>query len=292
MKRLYPYFLVLFTFSFVSSIANAAPSSKLWERWTQHDPTSTQTIDHLQWGQILNSYLKPEKNGVNGFAYNAVSKRGHEKLKGYIASLADTKISEYNRDEQLAYWVNLYNALTVEIIVQNYPVFSIRDISSGFFSSGPWGLDLVTVEGEKLTLNDIEHRILRPIWNDPRIHYAVNCASIGCPNLQPKPFTAQQNEAMLESAAVEFINHPRAVKISNSGDLRVSSIYDWFGVDFGGEKGVIEHLRQYARPELKQVLEGITEIDSDHYDWNLNGVREPINPNEKGKSSGRSRGSS
>ena len=93
-----------------------------------------------------------------------------------------------------------------------YPVDSIRDISSGFFSPGPWKKELLNVEGQSLTLNDIEHRILRPIWQDPRIHYAVNCASLGCPNLPVIAFSEDNTDAMLDRAAQQFINHPRGLQ--------------------------------------------------------------------------------
>ena len=272
MTRFLPYLLALLALSAFTGAAKSAPSAELWERWIDHNPAATQTIDHSDWDGLLGRYLSSKNNDVNRFAYKTVSKADHGKLKGYIDSLANTKIGSYNRDEQRAFWINLYNALTIEVILQHYPIQSIRDISSGFFTSGPWSKELVTVEGETLTLDDIEHRILRPIWKDPRLHYAVNCASIGCPNLQPQAFTASNTEAMLKNAASEFINHPRAARVTSSGKLQVSSIYEWFGDDFGGEKGVLAHLRQYAKPGLSSELKDITEIDGDHYDWTLNGL--------------------
>jgi hypothetical protein len=270
MTRFLPYLLALLALSAFTSATKAVPSAELWERWAEHNPEATQSIDHSAWDQLLGRYLIKTNNDVNRFAYKAVSNDDHDKLKAYIASLANTKIGSYNRNEQQAFWINLYNALTIGVILQHYPVNSIRDISSGLFSSGPWTKDLVTVEGETLTLDDIEHRILRPIWKDPRLHYAVNCAAIGCPNLQSQAFTASNTETMLEKAASEFVNHPRAAKVMNSGKLQVSSIYTWFGDDFGGEQGVLAHLRQYADPVLSSVLKDITEINGDQYDWNLN----------------------
>ena len=272
MTRFLPYLLTLLALSAVTGATKAAPSAELWERWAENNPASTQTIDHSGWDQLLGRYLIKRNNDVNRYAYKAVSKDDHDKLKTYIASLANTKIGSYNRDEQRSFWINLYNALTIEVILQHYPVNSIRDISSGFFTSGPWAKELVTVEGVTLTLDDIEHRILRPIWKDPRLHYAVNCASIGCPNLQPQAFTASNTETMLEKATLEFVNHPRAARVTNSGKLQVSSIYKWFGDDFGGEQGVLAHLRQYAEPGLSSALKDITEIDGNHYDWSLNGL--------------------
>ena len=162
-------------------------------------------------------------------------------------------------------------------MLEHYPVASIRDIdiSPGFFADGPWGKKQVTVEGEALSLDDIEHRILRPIWRDPRIHYAVNCASVGCPNLLPHAMTIENAEAFLEAAATAFINHPRGARIEE-GKLYVSSIYDWFEADFGGgDAGVIAHLRSYAKGELATALKGLNLIEDDSYDWRLNGTALP-----------------
>jgi len=181
------------------------------------------------------------------------------------------KISNHSRPTQFAYWVNMYNALTITVILDNYPVESIRDIdTSGLFKNGPWGAELITVEGETLTLDDIEHRILRPIWKDPRIHYAVNCASVGCPNLNKNAFTAANYDEMLEDGARKYINNERGFFVED-GDLIVSSIYKWFAYDFdNSEEGVINHLKRYANTEKLMELEGITEITDTDYDWFLN----------------------
>ena len=123
-------------------------------------------------------------------------------MKGYLKNLQSLPISSYNRVEQKAYWINLYNGLTVDLVLSRLPLESIRDvnISPGLFVRGPWGAKLLTVEEERLSLDDIEHRILRPIWKDNRVHYAVNCASLGCPNLQPDAFTSANTEALLATA--------------------------------------------------------------------------------------------
>ncbi len=166
-------------------------------------------------------------------------------------------MSALRRPEQLAYWINLYNALTVQVVLDHYPVASIHDIaiSPGLLAIGPWDKPLIEIEGAAVSLNDIEHRILRPIWRDPRIHYAVNCASIGCPDLQARAFTAETAEALLEAAARAYVNHPRGARVE-AGELTVSSIYAWYREDFGGtEAGVIAHLKRYAAPELAKALE-------------------------------------
>ena len=158
-------------------------------------------------------------------------------------------------------------------MLDHYPVDSIRDISisPGFFSVGPWGKKLIRIEGEELSLDDIEHRILRPIWKDPRIHYAVNCASMGCPKLMPRAFTAQNTEELLERGAKDFINSDHGARFESNTRLVASSIYDWFQEDFGGtESGVIAHLREYARAPLIEKLSGVDEVYDFEYDWTLN----------------------
>jgi hypothetical protein len=254
--------------------AAAAPDAVLWERWTAHDPDATQAIDHSDWADLLARYVITGSDGINRFAYGRVKPDDRTKLEGYIGALAETSISDYSRPEQMVYWINLYNALTVRVILDDYPVRSIRDIdiSPGLFSDGPWGKKIVTIEGEKVGLDDIEHQILRPIWRDPRIHYAVNCASIGCPNLRPEPFEVDMLDRQLDDAAVDFVNHRRAVEIRD-GRLEVSSIYVWFQEDFGGDdQGVLSHLKAYAAPSLAMKLEGVNSIYDHDYDWRLNGA--------------------
>ena len=249
-----------------------APKAELWPRWQAQDPGSTETVDHGVWQRILGTYLAPGADRVNRFAYAGLGPADGRALDGYIAGLAATPVSALARPEQRAYWINLYNALTVQVVLDHYPVASIHDIaiSPGLFAIGPWDKKLIEVEGVAVSLNDIEHRILRPIWRDPRVHYALNCASIGCPDLQATAFTAANAEALLEAAARAYVNHPRGARVED-GTLTVSSIYAWFREDFGDtEAGVIAHLKRYAGPELAKALETVTDIEDYEYDWVLN----------------------
>jgi len=258
---------------FFSNLIIAAPASELWTKWASNDANSNLTIDHSEWNDLTHRFVTDSKDGINRVAYSQFQKNEKKQLQAYILDLSKTAIRQYNREEQMAYWINLYNAITVNLILNNYPIDSIREIKSGFFSFGPWNKKLVMIEGDEISLNDIEHRILRPLWQDPRIHYAVNCASIGCPNLQSKAFTAANTEVLLNEAAVKFINHSRAAEVKN-GKLRVSSIYNWYKVDFGGnDVGIIDHLRQYAKPLLAEQLTNIVSIDNDdHYNWSINSL--------------------
>lgn len=263
--------LMVFLFTAFAGSAHAAPKAKLWERWTGHDAASKAVIDHAPWDRFLKSYLVVGQDGVNRVTYKQVAKPHKRALDAYVDRLAATPISKYNRGEQLAYWINLYNALTVRVILKHYPVESILKIgiSPGWFSVEPWGKKLIRVEGQEVSLDDIEHRILRPIWRDPRIHYAVNCASIGCPNLRATAYTGATADGALTAAAKEYINHPRAVTLRKDGAY-VSSIYKWFRDDFGGDDaGVLAHMRKYAAPPLAKKLSGKS-IAGHVYDWSLN----------------------
>ncbi len=249
-----------------------APKADLWPRWELNDPDSRKSIDHSSWNDLLSRNVRKRNDGVNLFNYAGISAADRSNLAGYIANLSGISISQYNRDEQLAYWINLYNALTVQLILDHYPVDSIRDIkiSPGLFVIGPWNASLVSIEDENLTLNDIEHRILRPIWRDPRIHYVLSCASIGCPNLRDRAYQSSAMDGLLDQAATAYVNDPRGVSIVN-GKVSVSKIYDWFISDFGGsEKTVLRHIKQFAKPQLAARLREIGKLSGEHYDWSIN----------------------
>jgi hypothetical protein len=253
--------------------AGAAPKAQLWERWLAEDPASRQSVDHTPWTRFLRTYVEAnDPSGINRVRYAEVTPADRALLQGYLRDLQGIRVSGLNRGEQRAYWINLYNALTVALVLDNYPVKSITRINPGktLFSRGPWDAALLSVEGESLSLNDVEHRILRPIWQDPRTHYAVNCASLGCPNLQPEAYTAANTEALLDRGARQYVNHPRGARLER-GRLILSSIYDWFQEDFGGsEQGVLRHLAAYADGELQGALDGYSGRISYAYDWSLN----------------------
>ncbi|WP_020675173.1 DUF547 domain-containing protein [Geopsychrobacter electrodiphilus] len=252
---------------------HAAPQAELWPHWQANTPESTIHIDHAAWGTFLHKYLVVSKDGTpNLVRYGSVTAADHQALADYLTRLSTVTVSQLKRTEQKAYWINLYNALTVETILNNYPVSSIREIKSGWFSPGPWDLKLIKIERLDLSLNDIEHRILRPIWRDNRIHYAVNCASYSCPNLQSEPFTAENTERLLNQAASAYVNSSRGVKFE--GDtLVLSSIYDWYQVDFGGnETRLLNYLEGLADPELAGRLKAFKGSVAYSYDWHLNGL--------------------
>ncbi len=249
------------------SVAACAKPAKVTDKaWTKSGDDSKQ-IGHDIWDALLAKYVQPANDGVNRVAYAELKRADAATLKSYISAMQSVKISSYSRNEQFAFWVNLYNAVTVDIILDNYPIESIRKI--GALGQGPWGKKLVTVEGKKLSLDDIEHGILRPIWKDVRIHYAVNCASIGCPNLAAQAFRADRLEAMLNQAASDYINHPRAFS-AKDGKITASSIFDWYEDDWGNVAAVLAHARKHAKGDTAVMLAVAKEISGYDYNWSLN----------------------
>lgn len=256
-----------------------APSAKLWPRWEAHDPDSTRELDWSAYDAWLADHVHPSTEGINLVDYGGVSASGKATLDAIVADLAAVEVSTLNRDEQFAFWVNLYNAVTLKTVLEHYPIASIHgiDLPGDIVSDGPWKAKLVTVEGQELSLDEIEHRILRPIWRDARVHYAVNCAALGCPNLRERAWRAETLNADLDAAARAYINHPRGVHVRTEAGrphLIISKIYDWFAEDFGrSEASVLTHLRTYGEGETAAILAEINHIHDTTYDWSLNDLK-------------------
>jgi len=255
--------LLIFTFDIC-----AAPKADLWSFWDKSDKNSNEAISHQLWGDFLSVYVHSDSEANRLLDYKHVSKSDGKALNTYISQLKGIDPRRLQRDEQFAYWVNLYNALTVQLILDNYPVKSITKLG-GFFSFGPWDDEIVQVAGQSLTLNDIEHRILRPIWKDKRIHYAVNCASYGCPNLQNKPYSALTLNKQLDEVAKEFINADKGL-VFEGNTLVLSSIYDWYGEDFGDFNELRKHLLSYLEVKQQVKLKAFNGDIEYRYDWTLN----------------------
>ncbi len=243
------------------------PDAETWDRWTASGSGAVQ--DTRVWTNFLSRYLVTARDGGTRVNYAAVTRADRAALTRFVNALEAAKPTAMTRAQQKAYWINLYNAATIELVLKHYPVSTIRKIHGGIFRTGPWNRNILTVDGVDMSLGDIEHRILRPIFDDPRVHYALNCASIGCPDLAATAYSADSLEAQLDAAARAFINHPRAFHIKD-GDLTVSSIYSWYSADFGGKAGVFRHAARFAEPDLRAALRNRTDWDDTHYDWDLN----------------------
>ncbi|MCD6585180.1 MAG: DUF547 domain-containing protein [Desulfobacteraceae bacterium] len=225
---------------------------------------NTQNSDHGIYADLLAKYVE------NGVVDYAGFKKDEKKLDRYLAFLESTDIPGLSRKEQMAFYINVYNAWTIKLILSEYPgVESIKDLG-GFFS-GPWKKKFVQLNGKTITLDHIEHDILRPTYKDPRIHFAVNCASKGCPPLIPEPYDGNRLDEQLDRSTREFINDSKRNYLA--GDkLYVSSIFKWFSEDFNDD--VIGFFVKFADDPLKKQLQArknqmkVKYLD---YDWMLNG---------------------
>ena len=216
---------------------------------------------------LLGRRITKGAGDLNLFDYAGTKSSGDDRIvREYIAYLSAQNPDTMSPAEATAYWANLYNAETVRLIIDNYPVKSIRKIG-GFL--GPWKKDTLVINGRDTSLDHIEHGILRKQFPSPYIHYMVNCASIGCPNLSTKLWKAETLEADQIAAAEAYINSPRGVAIKGN-KLELSSIYKWFKDDFGGKSGLLPHIRKHAGPQLASAIDNGASIGGYEYDWSLN----------------------
>jgi len=217
---------------------------------------------------LLGRRIAKGAGDLNLYDYAGTKSSGDDRIvRDYIAYLSAQNPDAMSPAVATAYWANLYNAETVRLIIDNYPVKSIRKIGNGF--TGPWKKNTLVINGQDISLNDVEHEILRKRYPSPYIHYMVNCASIGCPNLSTKLWKAETLEADQIAAAEAYINSPRGVNIKGN-KLELSSIYKWFKGDFGGKAGLLPHIRKHAGPELASAIDNGAQIGGYGYDWSLN----------------------
>lgn len=254
----------------MASLSAAPALAQSPSRFTGRD-AGRAVFDHAAFNALLARRARDSRDGVVRVDYagwrGSVADRSA--LTRYIDALSALDPLSLTKPEQFAYWANLYNAATIRVVVDAWPVRTIRQIRSGFVA-GPWRRKVATVAGVELSLDDIEHNILRKGWSDPRVHYAVNCASYSCPNLPLSAFQGARLGPALDAAARAYVNHPRGVQFDGNA-LVVSSIYDWYAEDFGGSDARIRaHLAQYAAAPLRERLQTATRIDRYIYDWSLN----------------------
>jgi hypothetical protein len=221
-------------------------------------------VNHNIFEKLLSKYNSDGTVDYAGLKYE------EKLLDSYLESLAGTDIAVLSRKEKFAFYANAYNAWTIKLILSGYPgITSIKDMGS--LLKSPWKKKFVRIGGKVVTLDHIEHDILRPQFKDPRVHFVVNCASKGCPPLLEKPLTGISLDAQLDSATKNFINNPRFNRIEGNR-IYVSSIFKWFKEDFEG--GVMEFFHKYATGGLKIALDADKEkpkIKYLDYDWTLNG---------------------
>lgn len=225
----------------------------------------SKTIIHKQWTELLQKHVD-ENGNVNYIGF----KRDSTLLNNYSDMLIKNPPDEekWSDNEQIAYWINVYNAFTIKLIITHYPLESIKDIGSTIqipFVNSPWDIKLIEINGEKLDLNYVEHTILRKKFNEPRIHFAINCASFSCPKLRREAFSAEKLNSQLNEQAIDFINDPKRNIISED-HASLSKIFSWFKSDFSKNGSLIEYLNTYSKVTLK-FNSKISYMD---YDWSLN----------------------
>lgn len=256
-----------FALSLVALAACLFPAAGLADTTPKPLAETQVPAEHADWTLLLKTYVKASSDGITRVDYAglAASQKDRAALDAYIARFAETDLSA-KTDANFATWANLYNAVTVRHIVERYPVKSIRD---GYLT-GPWKEVKVRAGGSEVSLDAIEHKILRKTWGTPEVHYAINCASYSCHKLPAKAWEASNLKKNLDAAARAYVNHPRGVTVTSKG-LTASEIYNWFEADFGGSKEkVVAHLLQYAEPDLAKKIRANPKIVRYQYDWSLN----------------------
>lgn len=237
---------------------------------------------HGRLARVLAKHVQWQEYGHNSVVDYAALQAAPQELERYLAELSAVEAAEFKRwpaDEQLAFLINAYNAFTLKLILDHYPLDSIRDIDR--FWQSPWKRRFFTLLGEPMHLDQIEHEIIREPgrYDEPRIHFAVNCASIGCPALRPEPFTAEELEFQLEDSTRRFLGDASRNRYRD-GSLQVSSIFKWYREDFErggrGADTLGAFLALYANAlgldanTREQLAGGTVQIRFLNYDWNLN----------------------
>ena len=211
-------------------------------------------VNHTTWNQLLKKHVSDQgKVDYLGF------KKDLTELNAYLDWLSNCKPSEtWSKDQLMAFWINAYNALTIKLIVDRYPISSIKDIYS------PWNIKVITIANKTLSLNNIEHDILRKM-GDPRIHFGIVCASISCPKLQNEAFNTQNTNRLLNKASKEFLADSTKNELTTDA-AELSKIFKWFAKDFKQEGSLIDFLNKFADIRIASNAT----ISFKDYNWGLN----------------------
>jgi len=227
---------------------------------------------HQPFDEILKRYVIGTRFDYDGLVK---SREDVRKLDAYINTLEKIDPDSLSRNHSLAYWINMYNAAIIRLVVTNYPVESIKDIKA-WWVLPPWLQNVVKVSGKNLNLYEIENDILRPQFKDARIHFAINCASIGCPPLWNHAYTGDNIDQQLDEAAARVINDSRWVEITPA-EILLTKIFEWYDKDFKSHAGSIrDFLRRYLPKEQAALLEANQPLVFFDYNWNLNKVEQTV----------------
>lgn len=226
--------------------------------------TNSSPINHERWDQLVKKHVKDD-----GFVDYKGFIRDSMELNRYLDQLSAVHPDDksWSRNEQMAYWINAYNAFTIRLIVRNYPVESIKDIKKGIaFVNSVWDIKFIKIQGFTYDLNNIEHNILRPVFKDARVHAAINCASYSCPRLRPEAYTSEKLDSQLEDAMKKFLADPLRNKIT-ADKAEISEIFKWFKGDFDRDAGsLIAYINKFSTQKITDK----TELKYLNYNWTLN----------------------
>jgi hypothetical protein len=235
-------------------------------------PSSAWAFDFKAWDGLVKKHVGPTK--IAGVRLAGVNYPGIKKDPAYAKLIADLKsfspATLKTPKEKMTFWINVYNIMAVKMVVDHYPVDSIKDVG-GLFES-VWKKKVGVVGGKEVTLNDIEHEILRKM-GDPRIHVAIVCASVSCPDLRKEAYTADRLDAQLDDQMKRFLeNRGKGFHVlRKDGRVVLSKIFDWFEDDFKSKGGVLPFLSHYAPEKDRSFLKkGDVDVSYLDYNWNLN----------------------
>ena len=237
-------FLLLISFTFTAALfAQKAPS-------------------HQQWDKLLKKHV----NAAGMVNYKGFQKDKAE-LDAYLRTLSETAPKKIkSKNDQKAFWINAYNAFTVSLILQHYPVKSIKDIGGSIYKiNTAWDIRFIRIDGEKYDLNNIEHKILRKKFDDPRIHFVIVCASVSCARLSRDAYTGDKLEAQLEAASKDFLND-KAKNNIRADKAELSKYFTWYKGDFTNEGSLVDYINKYSQTKINNN----TKINYVDYNWNLN----------------------
>lgn len=222
----------------------------------------SQAFSHNVWSELLKSSV----DSYGNVDYNNILKDSNQ-LNGYLKKLSNNSPTKsWTANESKAYWINAYNAFTIQLIIRNYPIRSIKDIGSRIpFINSTWDIPFITIGAELLSLNDIEHLILRKTYKDPRIHMALVCASRSCPVLKNEAYTAGSLDIQLDEQCYKFLADPARNKI-HASTPKISQLFKWYASDFKKSGGIIKFINKYSVVKINKNAH----IDYLDYDWSLN----------------------
>ncbi|TGE08644.1 DUF547 domain-containing protein [Hymenobacter fodinae] len=263
LNRIFAFSLLAGTLGALASFTTAPKSTRTYRADLAVAPAA---FDHSSYDRLLKKYVN-EKGQVN---YKGL-KANQKEFNQYLQLLSkNPPTASWSKPEQMAYWINAYNAYTIRLILDHYPVQSIKDIGSKIqipLVTTPWASKFFTIGGNNMSLDEIEHGTLRKKYNDPRIHFALVCASVSCPRLRNEAYTAAQLDRQLDDQGRDFLNNPSKNKVGKS-EAQLSKYFDWYKSDWTENgQSVASWVNRYSTTKMDPNAK-VTYLD---YNWNLNG---------------------